>query len=62
MDTGIGCTDVNVILGSANAWGEYNLADDSQFSLVFAEDVGAVSCGDFDSQEGTNTYTFTKVN
>ena len=62
VDTGIGCTDVNVILGSANAWGEYNLADDSQFSLVFAEDVGAVSCGDFDSQEGTNTYTFTKVN
>jgi len=53
--TGVGCGS-SIVLGPTSVNGSYNGTDDSNFTLVFAEDVGGASCGG----EGITSYTFTK--
>lgn len=54
--TGIGCSGSLISLQSTTVNGAFDLTDDSVFTLIFAEDVGGVSCG----AEGLTSYTLTK--
>ena len=55
--TGVACSaDGNISCQSTTLNGAYDPSDDSVITLIFAEDVGGISCG----AEGITSYTFTK--
>ena len=54
--TGVGCSPDNISLQSTTVNGAFDPTDDSVITLIFAEDVGGVSCG----AEGLTSYTLTK--
>jgi len=54
--TGIQCSSSVISLQSTTVNGAFDPTDDSVFTLIFAEDVGGVSCG----VEGLTSYTLTK--
>nr|AOE10552.1 hypothetical protein [uncultured bacterium] len=55
--TGVACSAAgNISCQSTTLNGAYDPSDDSVITLIFAEDVGGISCG----AEGITSYTFTK--